>query len=158
MNKFIKILSLTLASFAWSVDASAQLISSGYECAPKNIGGEATRLFFRQQDGVAINLSRNETFPIVCPVIIDYYSFQGFYGLGVTLRNGSESFQKFSCALEEYRGDGLRQRSIGKSANIPPGGFDFFSWDVMMVVSDFNEVTLRCILPPRGMVVQLAWF
>jgi hypothetical protein len=158
MNKLTGIVIVILALVGWAGEASAQLMSNGYACAPKNIGGEDTRLFFRQQDGVAINLSQTATFPVVCPVVIDYYTWEGSYGVGVTLKNGSSSTQTFSCALEEYRGDGVRQRSIGRSVNIRPGGYDFFNWEVMQVVTDFNYSSLRCILPPKGMIAELAWF
>lgn len=158
MQNMVKTVFFALAFSGWAVGASAQIISSGYECAPKNIGGEETRLFFRQQDGVAMNLSQTATFPVVCPQIIDYYDGGGFYGLGVTLRNGSGATQTFSCALEEYGGDGVKERSIGKTANVRPGDYGVFLWDIMKVVNNFNHSSLRCILPPRGMIVQLVWF
>ena len=143
----------------YPLESSAQIVSNGYICAPKNIGGEDTRLFFRQQDGVAENLSSSATFPVVCPIVIDYYSYpEGLYGLGITFRNGSSSTQTFQCALEEYSVDAVKQRSIGKAVSVAPGEFGVLSYELMQVLSEFSYSSVRCILPPRGKIAELAWF
>jgi len=158
VNKLIGVFMLSLVFSGWAGEAAAQYISNGYECAPKNIGGEDTRLYFRQQDGGAINISKTATFPVVCPVFIDYYFFEGLYGVGVTLRNGSKTSQTFQCALEEYRVDGVKARSIGRSLTIAAGDWDVISYEPMVVTQYFNYSSIRCILPPGGSIAELAWF
>lgn len=155
LSPFIFIMAICVV---YPLESSAQIITNGYICAPKNIGGEETRLFFRQQDGVAENLSSSATFPVVCPIAIDYYSFEGFYALSMTFRNGSSSTQTFQCALEEYSLDAVKQRSIGKAVSAAPGEVGFLAYDVRQVLSEFGYSSVRCILPPRGKIAELAWF
>ena len=78
--------------------ARGENITNGYICEPKNPGGEETRLYFRQQDGVAINLSQSATFPVVCPVMIPFQLPP--FEAGVVLKNGVNTTRCFSCALE----------------------------------------------------------
>ena len=125
-------------------------ITNGYICSPKNPGGEATRLYFRQQDGVAINLSQSETFPVVCPVIIPY--LEPPYVAGAAFKNGSNATRSFNCALEEYDILSNLVRSTGRAVTIPAGSSDFIAYEGIFTLSDTNYLSLRCIIPPRGMV------
>ncbi len=135
---------------------SAQVISNGYACAPKNPGGEETRLYFRQQDGVAINLSQTATFPVVCPVIIEF-GYEDYY-TAVALKNGSNATQDFACALEEYNLETVKVRSTGRSIAVPAGQTGFIEYSPIFLANPTNYLSLRCILPPRGMVGEVVWW
>tara|TARA_R110002110_G_scaffold14698_1_gene67589 strand:- start:10091 stop:10597 length:507 start_codon:yes stop_codon:yes gene_type:complete len=152
----------TIAAFGFFPQAShAQFVSNGYICAPKNIGGEETRLYFRQQDGAAVNISRTATFPVVCPIIMDYYYFPeglALYSAGVTLRNDSDVTQKFQCALEEYNLGGFKEKSTGAAISLEPGGVGLIQYELFETTSELNYAGLRCILPPRGMIAEVIWF
>lgn len=125
-------------------------ITNGYICEPKNPGGEATRLYFRQQDGVAINLSQSATFPVVCPVIIPFG--EPPFSAAVVFKNGSNATRNFNCALEEYDIFSNLVRSTGQSVSIPAKDSDYISYDFISLVTVTNYLSLRCIIPPRGMV------
>lgn len=136
--------------------AQGPSITNGYVCAPKNIGGEDTRLYFRQQDGVAENLSKTATFPVVCPVVITYDSPP--YFVTVAVGQGSDFGQDFACSLEEYTGNAFKVRGIGKSVYLPPGGSDALSWENVYLQDPSNYLSLRCILPPRGGISGVLWY
>lgn len=135
---------------------SAQTISNGYVCEPKNPGGEETRLYFRQQDGVAINLSQSATFPVVCPVIVEF-DLEPYY-TAVALKNGSNKIQDFACALEEYNLESVKVRSTGRSIPVPPGNTGIIEYGPVFLTNPVNYLSLRCILPPRGMVGEVVWW
>jgi len=155
------ILAILAFCLTYSLEGNAQLVAGGYVCAPKNIGGEDTRLYFRQQDGLAENISKTATFPVVCPIIVDYwYVDDGFayYGLLMTVRNDSDVSQDFQCALEEYDLLGVKARSLGRSVSVPAGGAGLFDYPYMTVLSEYNYASIRCILPPQGSIIQLSWY
>lgn len=147
---------LFLIGGVYPLESVAQSITNGYICAPKNPGGEETRLYFRQQDGVAINLSQSATFPVVCPVIIAFDAPP--YFAGVDFRNGSSVTQKFSCALEEYDFTATLVRTTGKAISVPANGASSIVYENYYLDSFANYLSLRCIIPPRGMIATVGWF
>ena len=155
---FIYLLTILIVGFVSPLlnFAYAQDITNGYVCEPKNPGGEETRLYFRQQDGVAINLSQSATFPVVCPVVIPYQDPP--YEAVVVFKNGSSATRKFNCALEEYDILSNLVRSTGRAVDIPPGDTDAIVYEDIFLLSEFNYLSLRCIIPPRGMVGFVSWY
>ena len=139
--------------------ATAQTVefTNAYMCAPKNPGGESTRLFFRQTDGVAINLSKTETFPVVCPIIAHYAHF--YHNVAVRVGNSNNVTQTVSCALEEYDGGANKATSYGRSKKIPAGFTDSIIWENIRLSSTNtgNYVVVRCILPPLGFISTVGW-
>jgi hypothetical protein len=158
MNKLISIFVAAFTFALWSNGSSAQIISvtNGYICAPKNPGGEETRLFFRQQEGVAINLSTTATFPVVCPVIIP--GDNPPYMAGTEFKNGSSVGQNFACALEEYDPAHNLVKSTGRSIYIPGNGNDYILFTNYYLSSVDNNLSIRCILPPRGMIGSVLFY
>ena len=156
MKKWISapVVLLLLAGCAGGV--AAQTITNGYVCAPKNPGGEETRLYFRQQDGVAVNLASNATFPVVCPVEIPMG--EAYYDVVIRLGNGNDFTQKFSCALEEYDLGNNLVRSIGKAINLDAFNVGPIVWAGVVLLDEGNYLSARCILPPRGQVGLVGWF
>lgn len=146
--------------FLWGPPiATAQEVefSNGYLCASKNPGGEATRLFFRQTDGAAVNLSKTETFPVVCPIVAHYAHFS--HSVAVRVGNAHNFTQTVSCALEEYDGGANKARSYGRSKSIPAGFTDSIIWENIRLssTSTGNYLVIRCILPPLGYITTLGW-
>ena len=131
-------------------------VTNGYICEPKNPGGEETRLYFRQQDGVAINLSQSATFPVVCPVIIPF--LEPPYEAGVVFNNGSSATRRFSCALEEYDQFSNIVKSTGRAIDIPPGESNIIAYQGIFLQFETNYLSLRCIIPPRGEVGLVSFF
>ena len=162
MNQFVKccsisaVLLLAVGVTVPTKSVAQESVTNGYICAPKNPGGEETRLYFRQQDGVAINLASNATFPVVCPVIIPFDNPP--YEASVAFKNGSNATQNFACALEEYDAFANLVRSIGKSVSIPPGGSNLIAYQDIYLLAITNFLSLRCILPPRGMIGWVEWY
>jgi len=152
----IAILIITVVKSSLSIAHGSETITNGYLCEPKNPGGEATRLYFRHQNGVAVNLSSTATFPVVCPILIPFE--EPPYEAGVTFSNGSSATQNFSCALEEYDILANLVRSTGKAVNIPPGGSNLIAYEGIDLLDDTNFLSLRCIIPPRGEVGLLTFF
>ena len=158
MNKLISVLMVTLAIAGGAGESVAQIISitNGYICAPKNPGGEETRLYFRQQEGVAINLSKSASFPVVCPVIFPFD--EPPYMAGVEFKNGNKVGQKFSCALEEYDSAHNLVKSTGRSIFIPGNGDNYILYDDYYMNHIDNVISIRCIIPPRGMIGAVLYF
>ena len=130
--------------------------TNGYLCAPKNPGGEETRLFFRQQDGYAINLSSSATFPVVCPVLSTYSSTEiQEHGVAIRLGNKSNVGQNFACALEEYDSTFTQVRSIGKALFLEPFQAGSLQYTGIFLLATQNTLSLRCIIPPRGVIGKL---
>lgn len=153
---------MVLALVSWVCATNAQvdqfgrslMKTNGYLCEPKNPGGEETRLYFRQQDGVAINLSSTATFPVVCPVLTTVIpnDLRPFNGIGVRFGNGRNVTQKFQCALEEYDIGFNLVRSTGKAITLAPFTTNTLQYfDIKLQKLD-NYFSLRCIIPPRGQV------
>jgi hypothetical protein len=147
---------LLIISTFYPLESVAQSITNGYICSPKNIGGEETRLYFRQQEGVAENISKTATFPVVCPVVIEY-DLPPYFVL-VSVGHSSDSSQTIACSLEEYDINAVKVRGIGKSVNLAPGSGDFLSWEEIYLQNPTNYLSLRCILPPLGGIAEVAWF
>lgn len=145
--------------WGFSLMATAQEVefSNGYLCASKNPGGESTRLFFRQTDGVALNLSKTESFPVVCPIVAHYAHFT--HSVAVRVGNSHNFKQTVSCALEEYDGGANKARSYGRSKSIPAGFTDSIIWENIRLSSTNtgNYLVVRCILPPLGFITTLGW-
>ena len=157
MNKLIGALIATLAFAGEAGETAAQIGgTNGYICAPKNPGGEETRLYFRQQEGVAINLSTSATFPVVCPVIIPVDNPP--YMAGVEFKNGNKSGQNFSCALEEYDPAHNLVRSTGRSIYIPGNGNNYILYTDYYLNHVDNNISIRCIIPPRGMIGAVLFY
>lgn len=150
---FILISGATLNYNAFSLGES---VSNGYMCDPKNPGGEETRLYYRQQNGLAINIAPNATFPVVCPVILPFQ--EPPYEIYVGLVNTGSSMQKFSCAVEENDANGNTVRTQGNSINIPARTGGYLSWEQMFLLAESNYLSVRCILPPKGAVGFLEWY
>ncbi|MEM8564164.1 MAG: hypothetical protein AAGF57_18140 [Pseudomonadota bacterium] len=142
---------MVISPLSWS-----QMVTNGYICAAKNPGGEDTRRFYREQDGVAINLSPNSSFPIVCPIIID--GSLSSFAVVIRLGNTGSSTQSFSCALEEYDLDFNLVKTTGKTVNVAAGQTGDLSWAPINLVRDNNYLSMRCILPPKGTVGTFVWF
>jgi len=140
----------------YPLQSAAQSITNGYVCAPKNIGGEETRLFFRQQDGVAINLSSNATFPVVCPVVVSLGD--PFYDVLIRVGNGSNVTQSPACALEEYDVFSNKVRSTGRAITLPAGFNGPIFWAGITLLNPSNYLSVRCILPPRASVGLVGWY
>jgi len=140
-----------------SVSVAQLVVTNGYICAPKNPGDEATRLFFRQTDGAAVNLSRTATFPIVCPVVVHYSDFS--HAVGVRVGNGNTFTQNLACALEEYGGGANKVRTYGRSISLPGGFTNSIIWENIRLASynTGNYLVVRCILPPLGYITTVAW-
>lgn len=141
---------------AVSVHAQDFTITNGYVCDPKNPGGEETRLYYREQDGLAINISPSATFPIVCPVQIPYDNPP--YEVSVGFRNTSSSSQKFSCALEENDLYGSKTRSQGQSVTVPALGWGALNWSDILLINKQHYLSIRCILPPKGAATWIEWY
>jgi len=158
VNKVIGIVMATLALAGGGEKSVAQVInaSNGYLCAPKNPGGEETRLYFRQQEGVAINLSQSATFPVVCPVIVPVDSSP--YFAGVEFKNENNTGQNFSCALEEYDPAHNLVRSTGRSVFIPSNGSNYILYTNYYLNNVQNTISIRCIIPPRGMIGSVLFY
>lgn len=152
MNKIIWVLMTTLALAGGAGEGVAQILfqTNGYICAPKNPGGEETRLYFRQQEGVAINLSKSASFPVVCPLIIP--GGNPPYIAGVEFQSENNTGQTFSCALEEYDITHDLVRSTGRSVFVPGNGHNYILWTDYYPSNLDNTLSLRCIIPPRGMI------
>lgn len=143
----------------YSLQGSAQgvtTVTNGYICAPKNIGGEETRLYFRQQDGVAENLSKTATFPVVCPVLIP--ADMPPYEVLIRAGNAGDVAQNFACALEEHDETGSKVRSYGKSVYLPPHSASDIFWQNIYLLANNHYLGLRCILPPRGGIGIIGWY
>ena len=149
----VLVLGLTFNLIAFS---DGESISNGYICDPKNPGGEDTRKYYRQQDGLAINIAPSSTFPIVCPVILPFNLAP--YEVSVAVVNTGTSTQKFSCALEENDFAGNPVRSVGNSASLPAGESGLLYWSDIVLVSEADYLSVRCILPPKGAVSLVEWF
>lgn len=136
--------------------SSAQNISNGYICDSKNPGGEGTRRFYRETDGQAVNISPNETFPVVCPVPRVFGKLT--YDIVIRLSNGGTSVnQTIACALEEYDLGSFLVRTVGRSKNYPPLWSEDLSWMGYRLADEVNYLVVRCILPPRSYVGLFAW-
>ena len=143
------------------LESSAQLATNGYVCVPKSIGAAVTQKYFRQQEGVVENLSKTDTFPVVCPLVIDYWSFpDGFavYAALLAVKNGDKVSQTFKCALEEYDVLGRKKRSISRTQRVAAGSIGVIDYGPLVVSTEYNYSTVRCILPPGGMITSLNWF
>ena len=143
------------------LESTAQFATNGYVCVPKSIGAEVTQKYFRQQEGVVENLSKTDTFPVVCPLVIDYWTFgdgSAVYGALIGVKNGDKVNRTFKCALEEYNVLGIKERSIGRSVTVAAGDLGVVDYGPLFVASDFNYSTVRCILPPGGMITAVNWF
>lgn len=164
MKAFAKFLTIAgwlsvTATALYSLHSSAQsvtTVTNGYICAPKNIGGEETRLYFRQQDGVAENLSPTATFPVVCPVLIP--ADNPPYEVLIRADNASDVSQKFACALEEHDESGTKVRSYGQSVILSAHSADDIFWQDIYLLANNHYLSLRCILPPRGGIGIVAWY
>ena len=157
MKNFCGQLAIVLVVFGWAGATSAQsMLTNGYVCGPKNIGGEDTRRFYREQDGNAVNISPTSTFPVTCPVII----FFGEPAPTIMLRlvNTGNTTQQFLCALEEYDLNTNLVRTIGRSQNVPAGLGDSIIWDNISFLDPRNFLSVRCILPPKGAIGEIGWF
>ena len=137
-------------------ESFGQSITNGYVCAPKNIGGEDTRRYFRQQDGVAVNIAPNAAFPVVCPVVIDIENQS--HNIIMRLANAGTSTQRYACSMEEYDRNFALVRSIGKSVNISPATSNSLDWQNISLLAPSNFLSIRCILPPRSAIGLVAWF
>ena len=157
MNKLISVVLVTLGFAVWAGHAVAQgSLTNGYVCQPKNIGGEETRLFFRQQNGTAVNISPYATFPVVCPVVVP--AEDPPYTIVMRFANGSSTNANFQCAMEEYNPGSALIRSIGKSIVIPPGFSDSLGWSNLFALEPSSYFTVRCILPPYGSIGLVYWY
>ena len=76
----------------------------------------------------------------------------------VALKNGSNVTQDFACALEEYNLESVKVRSTGRSIAVPAGQTGFIEYDPIFLTTPVNYLSLRCILPPRGMVGEVVWW
>lgn len=132
------------------------IVTNGYVCDPKNPGGEETRLFYRQQDGLAINISPTATFPVVCPVQIPYDLPP--YEVSIGFVNQSTRPQTFRCALEENDAFGNKTRSQGNAITAPALGTAFLNWSDVFLINSLHYLSLRCILPPKGGVTFIEWY
>jgi hypothetical protein len=147
-----------LAGAVFSLSASAQVASTnGYVCAPKNPGGEETRLYFRQQGGQAVNLAPDASFPVVCPVIIDPV-LSSSHAVVIGLANNNSSTQDFSCALEENTVAGATIRTIGRSLKVGRASGGVMIWENIALSDPTSYFSVRCILPPKGGVSLVAWY
>ncbi|MEM6583215.1 MAG: hypothetical protein AAF699_18195 [Pseudomonadota bacterium] len=149
------VLSTVLFGF-YSSSGFSQMVTNGYICSAKNPGGEDTRRFYREQDGVAINLSPDSSFPIVCPIIID--GEESSFAVVIRLGNTGTSIQRFSCALEEYDLEFNLIKTTGKTVDIAAGDTGDLSWAPINLVRNNNFLSMRCILPPKGTVGTYVWF
>lgn len=157
MNKLVGVVIVALAFAGWAGKATAQgSLTNGYVCQPKNIGGEETRLFFRQQNGQAMNISPSATFPVVCPVVV----IAGVPPYQIVMRfgNGGSATQNFACAMEEYDRNFSLLRSIGKSVTIPAGFSNSLDWSNLQALDPSSYFTVRCILPPKGSIGAVFWY
>jgi hypothetical protein len=157
MTKKIRLAFAGFVFFAWAGFSSAQItITNGYVCGPKNIGGEDTRRFYREQDGVAENISPTSTFPVTCPVQVPFEDPPYF----ISLRVGHESnvTQRFACALEEYNVSSGLVRTIGRALSLQPGTASTIEWVNVFPQQSTNYFTVRCILPPLGGIGAITWF
>ena len=151
-------LCLLLIGAIFPLSATAQVSSTnGYVCAPKNPGGEETRLYFRQQGGQAVNLAPNASFPVVCPVVIDPVFFSS-HAVVIGLANNSSSAQNFSCALEENTIAGDTVRTIGRSLKVNRSSGGAMIWENIALSDATMYFSVRCILPPKGGVSLVAWY
>lgn len=158
LSKFaVLTFAFAMISAIYSPSSLAQVATTnGYVCTPKNIGGEETRLYFRQQGGIADNIAPDATFPVVCPVVID--PFASSYGVVVGLKNNNSIGQTFSCALEENDLVGNTVRTIGKSVSLGGRTGGVLVWDNIFLSGDTNYFSLRCILPPKSGIAQISWY
>ena len=149
---------IVLVSVLGAVNVSAQqyTITNGYVCDPKNPGGEETRLFYREQDGLAVNISPTATFPIVCPVQIPFDNPP--YEISVGFRNTSSSAQKFACALEENDLLGGKVGAQGNAVTVSAGESGALNWTNVYLVNPLHYLSLRCILPPKGAATWIEWY
>lgn len=131
-------------------------LTNGYVCDPKNPGGEDTRLYYRQQDGLAINISPTASFPVVCPVQIPFNYAPYYITVGVK-NTSAAATEKFLCALEESDFFGDPVRTIGKSVTLSAGEGNLLAWEGIVPATTSNYLSLRCILPPKGGVTFLNW-
>ena len=138
------------------VYAQEYTVTNGYVCDPKNPGGEETRRFYRQQDGLAINISPTATFPIVCPVEIGFDNPP--YEISMGIVNTGNSTQTFSCALEENDLNGNKTRTQGNAVVLPPRTGGFIGWEDVILTNQFHYLSVRCILPPKGAVSWVEWY
>ena len=139
-----------------NVQAQQYTVTNGYVCDPKNPGGEETRLFYRQQDGLAINISPTATFPVVCPVQIAFDNPP--YETSVGFVNTGYSSQRFACALEENDIDGNKTKSLGNAITIPARTAGYLNWSNVLLTNKYHYLSLRCILPPKGAVSWVEWY
>ena len=147
-----------LVGAAFSLSASAQVSSTnGYVCAPKNPGGEETRLNIRQQGGQAVNLAPDATFPVVCPVVVDPV-LSSSHAVVIGLANNNSSTQNFSCALEENTIAGSTVRTIGRSLKVGRDSGGAMIWENVALADATNYFSVRCILPPKGGVSLVTWY
>ena len=147
---------LISAGGAVNVLGQSFTVTNGYVCDPKNIGGEETRLFYREQDGVAINISPTATFPIVCPVEVLYNDAP--YQIDIGFVNTSNATQTFACALEENDAFGNKTAALGNSISAPALGWAALTWKQVRPSSPNHYLSLRCILPPKGGVSWVEWY
>ncbi len=160
MNSFAKgftrILTTAALGLTFSTAALSQATNTnGYVCDSKNPGGEDTRLYYREQNGIAENISGNASFPVVCPLALD--SLEADYDILIRLGNGDNMTQTFQCALEEYDLGNNKVRSIGKSMTRPPFIVDAIVWLDYRLRDTDNTLSIRCILPPKGQVGLISW-
>src|SRR5210317_1286761 len=118
------------------VYAQEYTVTNGYVCDPKNPGGEETRRFYRQQDGLAINISPTATFPIVCPVEIGFDNPP--YEISMGIVNTGNSTQTFSCALEENDINGQKTRTQGSAVVLPPKSGGFIGWEDVVLINQLH--------------------
>ena len=150
----VSILTMTLLSPAISL-AQTVTVTNAYICAPKNIGGESTRLFFRQQDGTARNISKTEIFPVVCPIVVP--AFRSSYEVIIRVGNRSLVEQEFSCAVEEWTKDFTKVRQWGQSIYLQAERSNDLYWENLTISAPSNALSLRCILPPGGGIALIGY-
>ncbi len=157
-NSSVTALAFLLIGTVISTSASAQVSSTnGYVCAPKNPGGEETRLYFRQQGGQAMNLAPDASFPVVCPVVIDPVVYSS-HAVVIGLANNNSSSQTFSCALEENNLAGDTIRTIGRSLKVGRSSGAAMIWENIALSDATTYFSVRCILPPKSGVSLVAWY
>lgn len=148
---------IALITAGGAINVLAQsTVTNGYVCDPKNPGGEETRLYYREQEGLGINISPTATFPIVCPVVIPYNNPP--YEISLGFVNTSSSTQNFACALEENDVFGNKTRALGNSITAPALGWAALNWSNVYLSGPAYYLSLRCILPPKGAVSWLEWY
>jgi len=152
----IRVLIAVTVCFIFPLDALAgSTNTNGYVCDSKNPGGEDTIRYYREQNGIAENISGSDSVPVVCPVALE--ASEANYSILIRLGNGSSDTQTFQCALEEYDLGNNKVRSIGRSMTRPSRIVDAIVWNDIRLIDSNNTLSIRCILPPKGQVGLLSW-